>query len=92
MLRQDDDFGDAYEEGFRKSIEGTDITLVKVAKYPTGSSDVGSQVTSLASSGADAFFNGSTLLACPNALQEAKSAGWKRDSTFVSGACISRRP
>ena len=90
MLVQDDDFGKAYEDGFRDAIEGTDITVTDVATYPTGASDVTSQVTSLAAGGADAFFNGSTLLACPNALTEATEAGWERESTFVSGTCISK--
>lgn len=89
MLVQDDDFGKAYEEGFKNAIEGSDITVTDVATYPTGSSDVAAQVTSLAGTGADAFFNGATLLACPNALQEADGA-WERESTFVSGTCISK--
>lgn len=89
MLVQDDDFGAAYEQGLRLAIEGTDIEVVEVAKYPTGSNDVAAQVTSLAASDADAFFNGATLLACPNALQEADSKGWDV-TTFVSGTCISK--
>jgi branched-chain amino acid transport system substrate-binding protein len=89
MLVQDDDFGKAYEEAFKLAIEGTEITVVEVATYPAGAGDVGSQVTSLAASGADAFFNGATLLACPNALEKAKAAGWDA-ITFVSGTCISK--
>lgn len=89
MLVQDDDFGKAYEEAFKLAIEGTDITVVEVATYPTGAGDVGSQVTSLAATKADAFFNGSTLLACPNALEKAKAANWT-PITFVSGTCISK--
>lgn len=90
MLVQDDDFGQTYEESFRKAIEGSDITVTEVATYPTGTNEVATQVTSLAASGADAFFNGSTLLACPNALTEAASINWERESTFVSGTCISK--
>lgn len=90
MLVQDDDFGKAYEEGFKKAIDGTDITVTKVNTYATGSSDVNAQVTALAASGANAFFDGATLLACPNALTQAKAANWKRTSTFVSGTCISK--
>ncbi len=90
MLVQDDDFGKAYEEGFKAAIEGTDITVTQVATYPTGANEVAAQVTSLAASGADAFFNGATLLACPNALTEAQEGGWTRASTFVSGTCISK--
>lgn len=89
MLVQDDDFGKAYEQAFRMAIEGTDIEVVQVTKYPAGAGDVSSQITSLAATKADAFFNGSTLLACPNALEKAKAAGWNA-ITFVSGTCISK--
>lgn len=90
MLVQDDDFGKAYEEGFKNAIEGTDITVTDVATYPTGANDVAAQVTSLKATGADAFFDGATLLACPNALTAAKADNWTRTSTFVSGTCISK--
>lgn len=90
MLIQDDDFGQAYEQAFRMAIEGSDITVTEVATYPTGTNEVATQVTSLRASGADAFFNGSTLLACPNGLTEAASINWERESTFVSGTCISK--
>ncbi|MEZ5180197.1 MAG: ABC transporter substrate-binding protein [Acidimicrobiales bacterium] len=75
MLVQDDDFGKAYEEGFKKAIEGTDITVADVATYPTGANEVASQITSLKASGADVFFNGATLLACLR-LTEAPADGW----------------
>lgn len=89
MLVQDDDFGRAYEEGFTQQIEGSDIEVVETKTYKAGTDDVTSQVTSLAASGADTFFNGATLLACPNALNAAKDAGWEA-TTFVSGTCISK--
>jgi branched-chain amino acid transport system substrate-binding protein len=88
MLVQDDDFGAAYEEGFRQAIEGTDIEVVAVEEYQTGASEVGAQITSLAASGADAFFDGGTLLACPDALTQAAAAGWQ-PITWVSGTCLS---
>ena len=89
MLLQDDDFGQAYEEGFKQQIKGSDITVVQVKRYKAGADDVTSQVTSLAASGADTFFDGATLLACPNALNAAKTANWNA-LTFVSGTCISK--
>ncbi len=89
MLIQDDDFGQDYEQGFKKAIAGSNIKVVQVKTYPVGASDVGSQVTSLAATGADVFFNGATLLACPDALQKAQAAGWT-PLTFVSGTCISK--
>jgi branched-chain amino acid transport system substrate-binding protein len=89
MLIQNDDFGAAYEEGFKEAIEGTDIELVEVQEYASGSSDVASEVTSLANTDADAFFNGATLLACPEALTRAKEANWDA-ITWVSSTCISK--
>lgn len=89
MLRQADEFGATYEEGFQQAIEGTDIELVAVEEYPVGSDQVATQVTSLAASGADAFFNGGTLLACPSALTAKEAEGWEA-TTWVSGTCISK--
>ena len=89
MLIQDDDFGQAYQQGFEDAIEGTDITVAKVESYPTGANEVSAQMTSLASTNADAFFNGATLLACPNALERANAEGWT-PITWVSGTCISK--
>ena len=89
MLVQDDDFGRAYEEGFAQAIEGTDIEVVATERYSTGASEVGAQITSLGSSDATAFFNGGTLLACPDALTQAKNAGWT-PITWVSGTCTSK--
>jgi branched-chain amino acid transport system substrate-binding protein len=54
-----------------------------------GANEVTAQVTSLAATHADAFFDGGTLLACPNALQQQKAANWNA-ITYVSGTCISK--
>ncbi len=89
MLVQDDDFGRAYEEGFRQAIEGTDIEVVQVETYATTADNVSAQMTSLASTDADAFFNGATLLNCPNALTGMASANWQ-PITWVSGTCTSK--
>jgi branched-chain amino acid transport system substrate-binding protein len=89
MLVQDDDFGEAYRQSFENAIEGTDIEIAGVESYPTGASEVSAQITSLAATDADAFFNGATLLACPNALERANAEGWE-PLTWVSGTCISK--
>jgi ABC-type branched-subunit amino acid transport system substrate-binding protein len=46
-------------------------------------------VTSLAATNADAFVLGATLLACPNALQAMREAGWS-PITYMSGTCTSK--
>lgn len=88
MLIQDDDYGRAYQEGFEQAIEGTDIEVVEVQQYSTGASEVAAQVTSLAATGADAFFNGATLLACPDALTQAAANNWQ-PITWTSSTCLS---
>ena len=91
VLVQDDDFGAGYADSLDKAIEGTDIEVVATERYAPGAqSDVSSQITSLAASGADVFFNGGTLLPCPDALTKAAQAGWEREITWVSGTCISK--
>ena len=89
MLLQDDDFGVGYEKAFEAAIEDTDITIVGKERYAPGAQEVSSQMTSLKASGADAFFDGGTLLACPAALKAAEQANWK-PITYVSGTCISK--
>jgi branched-chain amino acid transport system substrate-binding protein len=89
MLVQNDDFGRAYREGFEQAIDGTDITVADTQEYQTGASEVATQVTSLAASRADAFFDGGTLLACPDALSQAADNNW-HPVTWVSGTCISK--
>jgi branched-chain amino acid transport system substrate-binding protein len=89
MLVQNDDFGRAYREGFEQAIDGTDIQIADTQEYQTGASEVATQVTSLASSNADAFFDGGTLLACPDALTQAADNNWQ-PVTWVSGTCTSK--
>ena len=91
MLVQDDDFGAAYEETLRQALEESEsgAEVVQVEKYSTGANEVGAQITSLAASGATAFFNGGTLLACPDALTKTAAAGWEPELTWVSGTCTS---
>ena len=89
MLLQDDDFGKGYEDSFKDAIKDTDIEVVKTERYAPGAQEVASQITSLAASDADAFFNGGTLLACPSALTAVSQTDWK-PITYVSGTCISK--
>jgi branched-chain amino acid transport system substrate-binding protein len=88
MLVQDDDFGRAYEEGFRLAIEGTDIEIVEVQTYAANQTDVAAQVTSLAATNADAFFNGAFGLASPSALATMQEANWD-PITWISTTAIS---
>lgn len=89
ILRASDDFGKAYSETFRSLIKGSKITIVKEETYNPEQSDTKSQVTSLAATDADVLLLGATLLACPDALKNVQSSGWK-PLTYMSGTCTSK--
>lgn len=90
MLLQNGEYGDGYEESFRQAIEGTGITIVQTQRYDAGlATDVSAQVTNLASTDADVFFNGATLLPCPAGMQKADELGWDA-LKYVSGTCASK--
>lgn len=89
VLRASDDFGRAYSDTLKRLVRGTDLRIVKEATYNPETSDTKAQVTSLAATNADAFVLGATLLACPNALQAMREAGWS-PITYMSGTCTSK--
>jgi len=89
VLRASDDFGRAYADTLKRLVGGTDLRIVKEATYNPEVSDTKAQVTSLAATEADAFVLGATLLACPNALQAVREAGWQ-PIIYMSGTCTSK--
>jgi branched-chain amino acid transport system substrate-binding protein len=89
VLRANDDFGAAYSETLKALIEDTDMTIADEQTYDTETGEVATQVTSLAATNADVFVLGATLLACPTALTEVVSSGWK-PITYMSGTCTSK--
>jgi branched-chain amino acid transport system substrate-binding protein len=88
LLTQNDDFGQSYVDTFKAAIEGTDISVVAEETYEFTNPDTTSQVTSLASSDADAVVLGTTALACPNALTAINASSWE-PTIFISGTCTS---
>jgi branched-chain amino acid transport system substrate-binding protein len=57
VLYQNDDYGMDYLEGFKDAIEGSGIEIVAEQSYETTDPTVESQMTNLAQSGAEVFFN-----------------------------------
>lgn len=88
LLTQNDDFGQSYVDTFKAEIEGTDIEVVAEETYDFTNPDTTSQVTSLASTEADAVVLGTTALACPNALNAVNATNWD-PTIFISGTCTS---
>ncbi len=89
ILRADDDFGASYSETLQSLIEGTDLTIADEQTYDPETGEVATQITSLASSNADVFVLGATLLACPTSLIAVASTSWK-PLTYMSGTCTSK--
>lgn len=78
ILAQNDDYGEGYVEGFMAGIEGADnIEVVKELTYEATDTSVDAQLTELASTGADVFFNAMSITPLViSALQKAQQLNW----------------
>ncbi|WP_442574969.1 ABC transporter substrate-binding protein [Microbacterium sp. F51-2R] len=78
ILSQNDDYGQGYVEGFKKGIEGADnIQVVKELTYEATDTNVDAQLTELAGSGADVFFNAMSITPLViSSLQKTQELGW----------------
>ncbi len=90
ILYQNDDFGKEYLDSVKALIEGTDITIVAEESYEPSDSDVDSQITSIANSGADTVLLGATALKCPQALDALQGqSGFDPETVWLSQTCTS---
>lgn len=78
VLYQNDDYGEGYLEGFKNAVEGaSNIEIVKELTYEATDTAVDAQLTELASSGADVFFNAMSITPLViSSLQKAQQLGW----------------
>jgi branched-chain amino acid transport system substrate-binding protein len=78
MLYQNDDYGKGYAEGFKDAVEGADnIEIVGELTYEASDTSLDAQVTELAATGADVFFNAVSVTPLVIAeLQKAQAIGW----------------
>ena len=79
VLSQSDDYGQGYVEGLKKGIDGaSNIKIVKELTYEATDTSVDAQVTQLAGTKADVFFNAMSVTPLViSALQKAQQVGWK---------------
>ncbi|SDG57830.1 ABC transporter substrate-binding protein [Microbacterium pygmaeum] len=79
ILSQNDDYGDGYVEGFKAAVEGSDnIEIVKELTYEATDTSVDAQLTELAASGADVFFNAMSITPLViSSLKKTEELGWK---------------
>lgn len=78
ILSQNDDYGKGYVEGFKDAIAGADnIEVVGELTYEATDTSVDAQLTELAASGADVFFNAMSITPLViSSLQKAQQIGW----------------
>ncbi|UUT34344.1 ABC transporter substrate-binding protein [Microbacterium elymi] len=77
VLSQNDDFGADFVDGLKRGIEGSAVTIVATATYEATDTSVDAQVTELAGSGADVFFDATTLTPIAiGSLLQAQKVGW----------------
>ncbi|MDL5351973.1 ABC transporter substrate-binding protein [Microbacterium sp. zg-YB36] len=78
ILSQNDDFGAGYVEGFKEAVEGADnIEIVEELTYEATDTAVDGQLTELAASGADVFFNAMSITPLViSSLQKAQQLNW----------------
>jgi ABC-type branched-subunit amino acid transport system substrate-binding protein len=79
ILSQNDDYGKGYVAGFKEATKGAaNISVVGEQTYEATDTSVDAQLTQLASSGADVFFNAMSITPLMIAsLQKAQQIGWK---------------
>ncbi|UOQ57402.1 ABC transporter substrate-binding protein [Leucobacter allii] len=78
ILSQNDDYGEGYVEGFKEGIAGADnIEIVKELTYEATDTAVDAQLTELAATDADIFFNAMSITPLViSSMQRAQSIGW----------------
>lgn len=76
-LYQNDDLGKSAFRGMQDAIKGTNMKLVASESYESTDPDVFAQMTTLANTKADAFFDASFSAKCVQSLNAAQDRGWK---------------
>lgn len=75
-LFQNNDFGSAYRSVVEACDEAGTITLVESLTHEATAADITNEMTTLAASGADAFFLGSTGAFCSQAMAAVAQSPW----------------
>jgi branched-chain amino acid transport system substrate-binding protein len=87
ILRQNDDFGMDYLNGFRQGLgKNADKLIAMEATYEVTDPTVDSQVIQLKNTGANVFFNITTPKFAAQAIKKAAEIGWKPTQYLVNVA------
>ena len=77
VLRQNDDYGKDYVEGFRQALGPNASAIVAEVSYETTDPTVDAQIMQLRASNADAFFIVATGKHATQAIRKSHELGWK---------------
>ncbi|KQZ05236.1 MULTISPECIES: ABC transporter substrate-binding protein [unclassified Microbacterium] len=79
ILSQNDDYGAGYVEGFKTAVEGADnIEIVKELTYEATDTSVDAQLTELAATDADVFFNAMSITPLViSSIEKARELDWE---------------
>ncbi|MGW4420639.1 ABC transporter substrate-binding protein [Streptosporangium sp. NPDC004631] len=77
ILTLGDDNGAGFLNGFKEALKGTDMTIVSEQTYANTDASIDSQMSIMASSGADVFANFATPKFTALAIKGAAELGWK---------------
>jgi branched-chain amino acid transport system substrate-binding protein len=89
FLLQGDDFGKTIKEVYLDAFEGTGIEVVEEQSYDVSATNIDSQMTAIANSGANTFVDYATGNFATQALQKMKELGWKPDAMVANSASVS---
>ena len=77
ILSQNDDYGEGYVEGFMEAIDGTGIEVVSELTYEATDTSVDAQLTELAATDADVFFNAMSITPLViSSIEKTRELGW----------------
>lgn len=77
ILSQNDDYGEGYVEGFKEAVEGSNVEIVEELTYEATDTSVDAQLTELASTDADYFFNAMSITPLMiTSIEKVRELGW----------------
>ncbi len=88
LITYNNDFGAAYDRGFRAAIDGSDIEIVAQEFHDPTAPNLINEVTTLASTDADVFLIQTTGQFCTQAMDEVAKASWD-PLVMMSATCAS---
>ncbi len=77
ILSQNDDYGEGYVEGFKEAVEGSGVEIAAELTYEATDTSVDAQITELAATDADVFFNAMSITPLMiSTIDKTRELGW----------------